>query len=195
MPSPVVRVRGAAVGCPTCATCVLAGNPSPMTLDGTNTWVLSAPGATQCVVVDPGPDDSAHRRAVLAEVAARSMRVAVVLLTHGHPDHAAGAGAFAAAAGVDGRAPGVRALDPAVRLGSEDSSTGTSWPKPGSRSRWSQHPGTRLTPVVPAARAGTAAPDLLTGDTVLGRGSSVVAFPEGRLGAYLESLDRLSVVV
>ena len=47
------------------AGCVLAPNPSPMTLEGTNTWVLAEPGASSCVVVDPGPDDAGHLRAVL----------------------------------------------------------------------------------------------------------------------------------
>ena len=39
---------------------VLAENPSPMTLEGTNTWVLRAPGSDAVVVVDPGPPDRAH---------------------------------------------------------------------------------------------------------------------------------------
>ena len=42
------------------ATCVLAPNPGPMTLDGTNTWVLAEPGSQECVVVDPGPLHEAH---------------------------------------------------------------------------------------------------------------------------------------
>ena len=58
------------------ATCVLAPNPGPMTLDGTNTWVLAEPGRTRCVVVDPGPLDERHLAAVLAHVAARGLRVA-----------------------------------------------------------------------------------------------------------------------
>ena len=44
------------------ASVVLARNPSPMTLEGTNTWVLRAPDALDCVVVDPGEDDEAHLR-------------------------------------------------------------------------------------------------------------------------------------
>ena len=41
---------------------LLADNPSPMTLDGTNSWVLRAPGERSCVIVDPGPDDAARSR-------------------------------------------------------------------------------------------------------------------------------------
>ena len=37
------------------ATCLLAPNPSPMTLDGTNTWLIAEPGSSSVVVVDPGP--------------------------------------------------------------------------------------------------------------------------------------------
>jgi len=39
------------------ATCLLAPNPSPMTLDGTNTWLIAEPGSSSVVIVDPGPDD------------------------------------------------------------------------------------------------------------------------------------------
>ena len=49
------------------ATCLLAPNPSPMTLDGTNTWVIAEPGSPSVVVVDPGPEDEGHLRRVLAE--------------------------------------------------------------------------------------------------------------------------------
>jgi len=69
---------------------LLAPNPGPMTLEGTNTWVLRAPGEDRCVVVDPGPLDEQH----LAAVAAAGP-VAVVLLTHAHADHSAGAGRLA----------------------------------------------------------------------------------------------------
>jgi glyoxylase-like metal-dependent hydrolase (beta-lactamase superfamily II) len=48
------------------ATCLLAPNPSPMTLDGTNTWLIAEPGSSSVVVVDPGPDDEAHLRRVHA---------------------------------------------------------------------------------------------------------------------------------
>ena len=70
------------------ASVLLAPNPSPMTLEGTNTWVLRAPGEEGCVVVDPGDDHPEH-----LELAAGHGPVTLVLLTHRHHDHAAGRGA------------------------------------------------------------------------------------------------------
>ncbi|CAA9236958.1 MAG: MBL-fold metallo-hydrolase superfamily, partial [uncultured Blastococcus sp.] len=68
-------------------TRVLAPNASGMTLDGTNTYVVGAPGSGQAVLVDPGPDDAAHLAAVEAALAARGARCAAVLVTHHHGDH------------------------------------------------------------------------------------------------------------
>src|SRR5215831_1568563 len=96
------------------ARCVLAPNPSPMTLDGTNTWVIAEPGSAQAVVVDPGPDDESHLRRVYDQVTSAGQRVAGILLTHSHPDHAEGAATFAAMTGAP-----VQAADPAYRLGAE----------------------------------------------------------------------------
>ncbi|HEU0288928.1 MAG TPA: MBL fold metallo-hydrolase, partial [Nocardioidaceae bacterium] len=92
------------------ARCVLAPNAGPMTLDGTNTWVLREPDARHSIVIDPGPLDDSH----LAAIHEAADPVGVVLLTHRHLDHSEGARAFAEVAGC-----GVRALDPAFRLGSE----------------------------------------------------------------------------
>src|SRR5207248_7441305 len=69
------------------ATRLLAPNPGPMTLDGTNTWLLREPGGESVVVVDPGPLDEGH----LARIAGAGP-IALIVLTHGHPDHADGAG-------------------------------------------------------------------------------------------------------
>jgi glyoxylase-like metal-dependent hydrolase (beta-lactamase superfamily II) len=162
------------------AHCVLAPNPGPMTLDGTNTWVLCAPGAARAIVVDPGPQEPAHLRAVLDAVTARGARVGVVLLTHGHLDHSEAARSFAAAAGV-----GVRALDPAHRLGDEGLGGGDVVDVDGlvvEVVATPGHTGDSLSFVLPESGA------LLTGDTLLGRGTTVVAHPDGRLGAYLDSL-------
>ena len=68
------------------ATVLRADNPGPMTLDGTRSYVLRAPGSTTCVVVDPGPDDAAH-----LDVLAAAGPVELVLVTHRHADHTAGA--------------------------------------------------------------------------------------------------------
>ncbi|MFD0853090.1 MBL fold metallo-hydrolase, partial [Actinomadura adrarensis] len=67
------------------ARCWLAPNPSAMTLDGTNTWVIGEPGAEEVVVIDPGPKDDVHLKRVAEGIAAEGRGVGLVLLTHGHP--------------------------------------------------------------------------------------------------------------
>src|SRR6201982_1934729 len=96
------------------ATCLLAPNPSPMTLDGTNTWLIAEPGSSSVVVGDPGPEDEGPLRRVHAAAVAADRRVAKILLTHGHPDHSAGAARLAGLTGAP-----VQAADPAHRLGPE----------------------------------------------------------------------------
>jgi len=161
------------------ARCVLAPNAGVMTLDGTNTWVLREPGARRSVVIDPGPLDDNHLAAVLEAAGP----VGVVLLTHGHLDHSEGAARFAERAGC-----GVRALDPTHRLGGEGLGDGDVVDVDGLEVRVVGTPGhtaDSLSFVLPAEQA------VLTGDTVLGRGTTVVAHPDGRLGAYLDSLTSL----
>lgn len=161
------------------ARCVLAPNPDLMTLDGTNTWVLREPGSARSVVVDPGPEIPEH----LDAVAAVAGDVGLVLLTHGHLDHSEAARTFAERMGC-----GVRALDPRHRLGDEGLGDGDVVEVDGLEIRVVGTPGhtsDSLSFVLPVERA------VLTGDTVLGRGTTVVAHPDGRLGAYLGSLHRL----
>jgi glyoxylase-like metal-dependent hydrolase (beta-lactamase superfamily II) len=155
-----------------------------MTLEGTNTWVLLEPGSSQAVVVDPGPDIRSHHAAVLDTVAGLGARLGLVLLTHGHPDHAAGAVTLARLAG----GVPVRALDPAHRLGDEGLAGGSVVALDGLEVVAVATPGhtaDSLSFHLPAEDA------VLTGDTILGRGTTVVAHPEGRLADYLDSLDRL----
>ncbi|MFF9032117.1 MBL fold metallo-hydrolase [Streptomyces iakyrus] len=162
---------------------VLAPNASAMTLDGTNTWILSEPGSDLAVVVDPGPLDDGHLRRVVATAEQAGRRVALTLLTHGHPDHAEGAARFAELTGTR-----VRALDPALRLGEEGLAAGDVITTGGLELRVVPTPGHTSDSLcfhLPADRA------VLTGDTVLGRGTTVVAHPDGRLGDYLDSLRRL----
>src|ERR1044072_95974 len=89
--------RGGAIGGPATdrAVCVLAPNPSPMTLDGTNTWIVAEPDSDLAVLIDPGRMDDGHRENVIATAERAGKRIALTLLTHGHPDHAEGATPFA----------------------------------------------------------------------------------------------------
>lgn len=168
------------------ASVLLADNPSPMTLDGTNTWVLRAPGSPRCVVVDPGPDDEAHLRRVAAHGP-----VAAVLLTHAHPDHAAGARHFAELVGAP-----VHAIDPALRFGSGGLVAGDVVAEVGLEIRVLATPGHTSDSVCFLIDgdhvSGDGVSSVLTGDTVLGRGSTVIAHPDGRLADYLASLRLLA---
>lgn len=153
---------------------VLAPNPGPMTLEGTNTWVLA--GTTGSVVIDPGPLDEAHLAAA-AEAATAIGPVSAVLLTHGHADHTEGVRRFVELVG----GPPVRAYDRAFGEPLDDDSEVEGVRVvhvPG-------HTADSLAFWLPAERV------LFSGDTVLGRGTSVVADPDGALGPYLMSLRRL----
>ncbi|WEH40503.1 MBL fold metallo-hydrolase [Streptomyces sp. AM 2-1-1] len=177
--------RGEVVSGPATARSVnvLAPNASAMTLDGTNTWILAEPDSDLAVVVDPGPLDDTHLRAVIDTAARAGRRVALTLLTHGHPDHAEGAARFAELTRTK-----VRALDPALRLGDEGLSPRDVITTGGLELRVVPTPGhtaDSLSFHLPADGA------VLTGDTVLGRGTTVVAHPDGRLGDYLDTLRRL----
>jgi glyoxylase-like metal-dependent hydrolase (beta-lactamase superfamily II) len=164
------------------ARCVLAPNPSPMTLEGTNTWLVAEPGARMAIVVDPGPNDESHLQRVTAVADAVGQRIALIVLTHRHPDHADGAARMAALTGAP-----VRAVDPALRLGSEGLGPGDVLEVGGCEMRVVATPGHSSDSVcllIPADKA------VLTGDTVLGRGTTVIG-EDGSLADYLDSLRRL----
>jgi glyoxylase-like metal-dependent hydrolase (beta-lactamase superfamily II) len=156
-------------------TLVRAPNPGPMTLDGTNTWILRAPGAPSATVIDPGPFDEGHLERVAA-----SGPIGRILVTHGHHDHVEGAARLAEMLGGVPVRAGDDRLDPDQRLGGDGLEIQV-LPTPGH---------TRDSVCFLAARGNDRA--MFTGDTVLGRGTTVVAYPDGDLGSYLASLDRLS---
>ncbi|RTL63313.1 MAG: MBL fold metallo-hydrolase [Pseudonocardiaceae bacterium] len=164
------------------ASVLLAHNPSPMTLEGTNTWVLRAPGEERCIVVDPGEDDEEH----LTRVAAQGP-VELVILTHHHHDHAGGARRFAELTGAP-----VRALDPSLVLGSEALAHGDVVAAAGVELRILATPGHTADSIsIVLDGPGDPNPAVLTGDTILGRGTTVIAEPDGSLGPYLDSLTLL----
>jgi glyoxylase-like metal-dependent hydrolase (beta-lactamase superfamily II) len=162
--------------------CVLAPNASIMTLDGTNTWLIAEPGSPTAIAVDPGPEDEPHLQRVVATAAGRGQRITAIVLTHRHADHSAGAARMAELTGAP-----VRAMDPAHRLGSEGLAAGDVLTDGGCELRVITTPGHTTDSVsllLPADRA------VLTGDTVLGRGTTVIG-PDGSLNDYLDSLGRL----
>jgi glyoxylase-like metal-dependent hydrolase (beta-lactamase superfamily II) len=164
-------------------TRVLAPNPSGMTLDGTNTYLVGKPGSGQVVLVDPGPDDAGHLATVEEVLAEDDVRVVAVLVTHRHGDHAEAARPWGArfdapvgAADPAVAGPGGRVLAAGEQLALAGTTLGVV-PTPG-------HTGDHL-----AFRLESGA--VLVGDHVLGRGTSVVTHPEGDVVAYLESLRRV----
>jgi glyoxylase-like metal-dependent hydrolase (beta-lactamase superfamily II) len=160
------------------ASVLLADNPGLMTLDGTNTWVLRGPGSNEVVVVDPGPDDADH----LERVAAVGT-VALVLISHRHFDHTDGIDKLVELTGATVRSVGsgfLRGLGGPLIDGEVIDAAGlqiTVMATPG-------HTADSVSFVLDDA--------VLTADTVLGRGTTVIDTEDGDLGDYLDSLGRLA---
>jgi glyoxylase-like metal-dependent hydrolase (beta-lactamase superfamily II) len=162
-------------------TLLRAPNPGPMTLDGTNTWVLRAPGAERGVVIDPGPLDEGHL-ARIAELGPYHF----ILITHGHHDHVEGAARLSEMlGGID-----VLAADPRHAVGSDPLDRDETLGDAGLDIHVVDTPGHTADSVCFLVEHGDDRV-IFTGDTVLGRGTTVVAWPDGDLGSYLASLERL----
>jgi glyoxylase-like metal-dependent hydrolase (beta-lactamase superfamily II) len=141
-----------------------------MTLEGTNTYLY---GSGPCAVIDPGPEDAGHLAAVLAAAEGKG-GLGVVLLTHGHGDHAAGAEALAAGAAEASAGEG-----PPIVLPADGE----------------EHAGLRAiaTPGHAADHVCLMTTDRVcfSGDLVLGQGSTFVPPDGGSLISYMDSLARL----
>lgn len=161
------------------ASVLLANNPNQMTLEGTNTWILRAPGRSDCVVIDPGPEDSEHSEAIARETGGN---IALTLISHHHHDHTGGIDRLVRLTGTP-----VRAMDPGFLSGSDTPlADGEEIEAAGLRLRVIGTPGhTRDSVSLVLDDA------LITGDTVLGSGTTVLESRDGALGDYLASLDRL----
>jgi glyoxylase-like metal-dependent hydrolase (beta-lactamase superfamily II) len=157
---------------------ILAPNPSPMTLEGTNTYLIGDDRSV--IVMDPGPADDDHLASIEAAVAGAS--VIAVLLTHRHPDHAEAAERTASMFETVVASETPQGLkDVAVTEGSRFGGDGvylTPIATPG-------HSSDHLCFLLEDEKV------LFTGDHILGRGTTVVAFPDGDMGAYMASLERV----
>lgn len=149
---------------------VRANNPGPYTLDGTNTYLI---GERAPVVIDPGPDDEEHLQRVLDEAGSISR----IVLSHTHIDHAAGAARLARMAGAPLAAFSAAACIDAAPIADGDQVA------PGLRAVYTPgHASDHLCFLLEEERI------LLSGDHVLGRGTTVIVHPDGNLKDYLASL-------
>lgn len=176
---------------------VVAPNPGPFTFKGTNTYLV---GTTALAVVDPGPDDEAHRAAILAAAAGRP--ITHILITHAHRDHSDGAAplarltgapimgfgrdADATRAGAAHQPAGKEFVDyeftPDVRLRHGDTISGADWAiealhTPG-------HAPDHLCFAVKRTRT------VFSGDHVMAWNTTVIAPPEGHMAGYIASLEK-----
>ncbi len=159
-----------------------AENPGPMTLDGTNSYVLAAPHATGVVVVDPGPLLESH----LSELAG-SGAVELILITHRHADHTGGSARLHQLTGAP-----VRAARAEFCHGGATLDDGELIHAGGLTLEVLATPGHTSDSLCFAVQApGTPSTVMLTGDTILGMGSTVLDYPDGTLKDYLKSLSAL----
>ena len=161
------------------ARVILAPNAGPMTLDGTNSYAIAAAASATTVIVDPGPDNAGHLAALAA------LNPELVLVTHHHADHTAGSAELHRLTGAP-----VRALDPALCHGGEPLIDGELIEAAGVRIRVLATPGHTDDSVCLHLPDDTASTNgaMLTGDTILGSGTTVL---DGSLADYLESLATL----
>ncbi len=159
------------------AAVLLCDNPGLLTLEGTNTWVLRRPGVDEMVIVDPGPEDDAH-----IELIAGLGKIPLVLISHKHEDHTG-------------------AIDKLVeRTGAVVRSVGSGFLRglggPLTDGEVIEAAGLRITVMATPGHTADSVSFLLddavlTADTVLGRGTTVIDKEDGSLREYLESLQRL----
>jgi glyoxylase-like metal-dependent hydrolase (beta-lactamase superfamily II) len=160
------------------ASVLLCDNPGMLTLEGTNTWVLQGPRSDERVIVDPGPDDDAH-----IERIASLGKIPLVLISHKHGDHTDAIDKLVDRTGATVRAIGsgfLRGLGGPLTDGEVVDAAGLSikvMATPG-------HTADSLSFLVDDA--------VLTADTVLGRGTTVIDNEDGSLREYMESLRRLN---
>lgn len=166
---------------------ILAPNPGPMTLDGTNTWIIGDPADGAPAVVDAGPLDEGHLSAVLD---ACGGRISTILLTHRHHDHSDGLARLAELANCP-----VRAADPQFQIGPAGLADGDAIAIGRATLTAVATPGHTSDSFSFLLDGDDGVNRLLTGDMVLGRGTTVIMHPDGDLGQYFDSLERMLALV
>lgn len=173
--------------------CVRANNPSAMTYVGTNTWIVAEPDASTCVVMDPVLEEGTVQRVVDA-CSAENLTIGAIFISHNHPDHTEGVQALAEATGAPVYAPEEKvAAAHAVQAGA------FAFPKEAFRP-FEGAPEFEIIPL-PGHSADSvglllsAEKTLFTGDVVFRHGPTVVFHPDGVLGDYLNSLDKIESLV
>jgi glyoxylase-like metal-dependent hydrolase (beta-lactamase superfamily II) len=160
---------------------VLAPNPSPMTLEGTNSYLVFGDG--EALAIDPGPVLPDHIRALIAGATARECRITAIAVTHGHPDHAPGAALLAELTGApvyahaEAKFPHDRVLLDGETLALKGA-TVAAFDTPG------HAPDHLVFWFAPEAA-------LFAGDVILGRGTTLIAPPDGDMRVYQATLRRL----
>ena len=163
-------------------TRLLAPNPSPLTLEGTNTYLLDG-GAGEAIVIDPGPRMPHHIMAIEETLRKRGLRAGAIAVTHGHPDHAPGAALLHELTGAPVYAHAAARFAHDATLGD-----GESLVVGGARIETIEALGhARDHLVFWWAEHGA----LFTGDVVIGTGTVVIAPPEGDMRAYQATLRNL----
>jgi glyoxylase-like metal-dependent hydrolase (beta-lactamase superfamily II) len=155
---------------------ILAPNPSAMTLDGTNTYLVADTGRSRVVVVDPGPVVAEHLAAIVDEIRSRQLSVQSVITTHAHPDHAA----LGMQAADDLGVPLITAqeiVDSALAQRILTECDISVMETPG-------HSGDSLSYI-------SADGVFMSGDHLLGRGTTAILHPDGSLRQYLRSLTKV----
>lgn len=167
---------------------VLAPNPSYAALEGTNSWVVRDPEDEYSIVVDPGPEDEGH----LNVLQAKADKVALILLTHRHHDHADGARRFSQLTGAP-----IRALDARYTHGAEPLTDGEIISVEGVSPKIQvvATPGHTADSTCFFVYTHDVEDDqlegIITGDTIAGRHTTMISETDGDLAKYLETLSML----